>query len=50
MLLKMTDLRAHELANPEVMARAIAREGRDNIVLASEMLARQKTGRTDQPP
>lgn len=49
MLLKMVDLRAHSLANPEVMARAIAREGRDNIVLASEMLVQQKAGPAGRP-
>jgi mannose PTS system EIIA component len=47
MLLKMIDLRTHELSNPEVMARAIAREGRDNIVLASEVLVKERTNRPD---
>ncbi|MBW1807512.1 MAG: PTS sugar transporter subunit IIA [Deltaproteobacteria bacterium] len=47
MLLKMIDLRTHELSNPEVMARAIAREGRDNIVLASEVLVKERVNRSD---
>jgi len=38
MLLKMVDLRNHGLSDPAVMARAIAREGRDNIVAAADML------------
>jgi mannose PTS system EIIA component len=41
MLLKMVDLRNHGLADPAVMARAIAREGRDNIVAAADMLIRR---------
>ncbi len=42
MLLKMVDLRTHSLSDPAVMARAIAREGRENIVLASEVLVQQR--------
>jgi len=38
MLLKAFDLRARELSDPAVMARAIAREGQENIVLASQVL------------
>ena len=46
MVLKMVDLRARDLSDPAVMARAIAREGKDSIVLASQVLLRQKG---DQP-
>jgi PTS system mannose-specific IIA component len=46
MVLKMVDLRARDLSDPAVMARAIAREGRDSIVLASQVLLREKG---DQP-
>lgn len=38
MLLKAFDLRDRNLSDPTVMARAIAREGKDNIVLASQIL------------
>lgn len=38
MLLKAVDLRRRELSDPLVMSRAVAREGRENIVLASAML------------
>jgi PTS system mannose-specific IIA component len=41
MLLKAVDLRLRNLTDPAVMARAMAREGRDNIVLASELMAGQ---------
>lgn len=44
MLLKAFDLRARELSDPAVMARAIAREGQENIVLASQVLNRDKNG------
>jgi PTS system mannose-specific IIA component len=44
MLLKAFDLRARELSDPAVMARAIAREGQENIVLASQVLNREKNG------
>jgi PTS system mannose-specific IIA component len=46
MVLKMVDLRARDLSDPAVMARAIAREGKDSIVLASQVLLREKS---DQP-
>jgi PTS system mannose-specific IIA component len=46
MVLKMVDLRARDLSDPSVMARAIAREGKDSIVLASQVLLREKS---DQP-
>jgi PTS system mannose-specific IIA component len=46
MVWKMVDLRARDLSDPAVMARAIAREGRDSIVLASQVLLREKG---DQP-
>ncbi len=39
MLLKAVDLRRRELCDPAVMARAIVREGRENIALASDILA-----------
>lgn len=42
MVLKMVDLRARDLSDPAVMARAIAREGKDSIVLASQVLLREK--------
>jgi PTS system mannose-specific IIA component len=41
MLLKAVDLRTQQLANPTVMARAISRSGRDNIVLASDCLVKE---------
>ncbi len=46
MLLKAFDLRSRNLSDPAVMARAIAREGKDNIVLASQFLKqpRKRTG------
>jgi PTS system mannose-specific IIA component len=43
MVLKMVDLRARDLSDPAVMARAIAREGKDSIVLASQVLLREKS-------
>lgn len=46
MVLKMVDLRMRDLSDPTVMARAIAREGKDSIVLASQVLLRE---RPDQP-
>ena len=46
MALKMVDLRTRDLSDPTVMARAIAREGKDSIVLASQVLLRE---RNDQP-
>jgi PTS system mannose-specific IIA component len=46
MVLKMVDLRTRDLSDPAVMARAIAREGKDSIVLASQVLLREKS---DQP-
>ncbi len=39
MLLKAVDLRSRELSDPAVLARAVAREGRENIVMASEILS-----------
>ena len=42
MVLKMVDLRARDLSDPAVMARAIAREGKDSIVLASQVLMRER--------
>lgn len=47
MLLKAFDLRARKLEDPAVMARAIAREGRENIVLASQMLRAERRERAD---
>lgn len=47
MLLKAFDLRARQLEDPAVMARAIAREGRENIVLASQMLTAEHRDRID---
>jgi mannose PTS system EIIA component len=41
MLLKAVDLRMRNLTDPAVMARAVAREGRENIVLASDLLSGQ---------
>lgn len=41
MLLKVFDLRQHDLKDVAVMARAVAREGRDNIVVAGDMLPRR---------
>ena len=38
MMLKAVDLRLHKLTDPVVMARAIVREGRENIALASDLL------------
>lgn len=46
MVLKMVDLRARDLSDPAVMARAIAREGKDSIVLASQVLLRGKGEQT----
>lgn len=43
MVLKMVDLRTRDLSDPAVMARAIAREGKDSIVLASQVLLREKS-------
>ncbi len=40
MLLKVVDLRSQGLVNPKVMARAVSRAGMDNIVLASDVLAK----------
>jgi PTS system mannose-specific IIA component len=42
MVLKMVDLRLRDLSDPTVMARAIAREGKDSIVLASQVLLRER--------
>ncbi len=44
MVLKMVDLRTRDLSDPAVMARAIAREGKESIVLASQVLLRERTG------
>jgi len=44
MLLKVFDLRRHDLRDVAVMARAVAREGQDNIVVAGDMLPRRPTG------
>jgi ADP-ribose pyrophosphatase YjhB (NUDIX family) len=41
--LKMVDLRARDLSDPAVMARAIAREGKDSIVLASQVLLLERS-------
>ncbi len=38
MMLKAVDLRLRKLTDPAVMARAIVREGRENIALASDLL------------
>lgn len=38
MMLKAVDLRLRKLTDPAVMARAIVREGRENINLASDLL------------
>lgn len=46
MVLKVVDLRTRDLSDPAVMARAIAREGRESIVLASQVLLRE---RSDHP-
>jgi PTS system mannose-specific IIA component len=43
MVLKMVDLRARDLSDPAVMARAIAREGKDSIVLASQVLLLERS-------
>ena len=44
MLLKAIDLRRRSLTQPDVMARAVVREGRENIAVASDILAeRSKT-------
>ena len=42
MLLKAVDLRSRDLSDPAVLARAVAREGRENIVMASEILGQKK--------
>jgi len=42
MLLKAVDLRGRSLGDPAVMARAVVREGRENIALASDLLAERK--------
>ena len=47
MALKMVDLRTRDLSDPTVMARAIAREGKDSIVLASQVLLRERSDPTD---
>lgn len=39
MLLKSIDLRNRALSDPSVLARAIVREGRENIALASDLLS-----------
>ncbi len=39
MLLKAIDLRSRALSDPSVLARAIVREGRENIALASDLLS-----------
>ncbi len=39
MLLKAVDLRNRALADPSVLARAVVREGRENIALASDLLS-----------
>jgi PTS system mannose-specific IIA component len=46
MVLKAVDLRRRELCDPAVMARAVVREGRENISLASDLLQE----RTDLQP
>lgn len=42
MLLKAIDLRRRLLGDPAVMARAVVREGRENIALASDLLAERR--------
>jgi len=42
MLLKAVDLRRRSLGDPTVMARAVVREGRENIALASDLLAERR--------
>ena len=42
MLLKAIDLRGRSLGDPAVMARAVVREGRENIALASDLLAERR--------
>ena len=46
MLLKMVDLRTRELSDPAVLARALTRAGKDSLVLASQVLERE---RSDHP-
>lgn len=50
MVLKMVDLRTRDLSDPTVMARAIAREGKESIVLASQVLLRERGGQPDDAP
>jgi PTS system mannose-specific IIA component len=45
MLLKFADLRSHGLIDPAAMARAVAREGRENILVAGDLLARENQPR-----
>ncbi|MBN2495328.1 MAG: hypothetical protein JXR96_12095 [Deltaproteobacteria bacterium] len=44
MLLKAIDLRMRKLEDPIVMARAMVREGQENISLASDILAKRSGG------
>jgi PTS system mannose-specific IIA component len=39
MLLKAVDVRGRDLADPAVLARAVVREGRENIAVASDILS-----------
>ncbi len=43
MLLKFADLRSHGLLDLRAMARAVARDGRENVVVAADLL-QQKCG------
>ncbi|MBW2699625.1 MAG: PTS fructose transporter subunit IIA [Deltaproteobacteria bacterium] len=48
MMLKAVDLRLRKLTDPAVMARAIVREGRENIALASDLLNNSREPKAEE--